>query len=93
VGAQDWEGEHDKHVSILGEGSVFRLLCWGVPHIPKILVMANQMAPSKRIIYNFFLKLLWVHALTNLREAWNKQPIFFSNIISWKPLLFTSPIN
>jgi hypothetical protein len=27
-----------KHASILGEGNVFRLLCWGVLHVPKILV-------------------------------------------------------
>ncbi len=33
MGDVDWEGHHDKHVCILGEGSVFKLLCWGVPHV------------------------------------------------------------
>jgi hypothetical protein len=28
-----------------GEGSIFKLPCWGVAHVSKILVMANQMAP------------------------------------------------
>jgi hypothetical protein len=24
-----------------GEGIIFRLLCWGVPHVPRILVMSQ----------------------------------------------------
>jgi hypothetical protein len=42
VGAGNSEGEHDKHISILEEGSVFRLLCWGVPHVPKIMGMGQS---------------------------------------------------
>jgi hypothetical protein len=31
-----------KHASILGEGSIFWLLCWGAPNVPKILVMGQS---------------------------------------------------
>jgi hypothetical protein len=31
-----------KHGSILGDGSMFRLLCWRVPYVPKILVMGQS---------------------------------------------------
>jgi len=31
-----------KHVSILGRGSIFKLLCQGVPHVPKNLVMGQS---------------------------------------------------
>jgi hypothetical protein len=31
-----------KHASILGKGNVFRLLCLGVLHVPKILVLGQS---------------------------------------------------
>jgi hypothetical protein len=34
--------KHDKECFYFGEGSIFRLLCWGVPHVPKILVMGQS---------------------------------------------------
>ncbi len=37
------KGKHEtKHASILGRGSIFRLLCQGVPHVPKNLVMGQS---------------------------------------------------
>jgi len=37
------KGKHEtKHASILGMGSIFRLLCQGVPHVPKKLVMGQS---------------------------------------------------
>jgi hypothetical protein len=35
-----------KHAFILGEGSLFKLLCQLVAHDPKIWWWANQVAPS-----------------------------------------------
>jgi hypothetical protein len=42
VRGRGWEakGIMTKHAIIFGGvGSIFRLPCWGVPHVPKILVM------------------------------------------------------
>jgi hypothetical protein len=41
------KGSMTKDVSILGEGSIFGLLCWGRVHVPNILVIGNQMDHSK----------------------------------------------
>jgi len=39
------KGKYDKTCLYFAEGSIFKLPCWGVAHVSKILVMANQMAP------------------------------------------------
>jgi hypothetical protein len=39
------KGKMTKHASIWGEGSIFRLLCWGVPHALEILVI-DQTRPK-----------------------------------------------
>jgi hypothetical protein len=36
------KGKHDKAPFYLWEGNKFRLLCWGVPNVPKILVMGQS---------------------------------------------------
>jgi len=41
-GARTPNGSLTKHASILGDGSLSRLLCAGVPHIPKILIMGQS---------------------------------------------------
>jgi hypothetical protein len=42
----NWEwgakGKHDKVNSYFWEGGKFRLLCWGVPNVPKLLVMGQS---------------------------------------------------
>jgi len=38
IGVQGTKGKHDKACFYLG-GSIFRILCRGVPHVPKILVV------------------------------------------------------
>jgi hypothetical protein len=45
VGAQ---GKHDKTCLYFGEGSIFRLPCWGVAQLSKILVMAKWLLSEKR---------------------------------------------
>ncbi len=61
-----------------GEGSIFRLLCWGVPPMfQKYWWWANQLAPSGKKK-----KELWVHP-SLINKSMNKYPPFGTN---WHPI-------
>jgi hypothetical protein len=79
-----------KHASILGEGNVFRLLCWGVLHVPKILVLGQSNSSFwKRHMYivvplPFWYKLKYFSVLSNFWKliyylCWNFNKIKISN--------------
>jgi hypothetical protein len=36
------EGKHDNACFYFGVGSTFRLLCWGVPYVPKTLMVGQS---------------------------------------------------
>jgi hypothetical protein len=54
-GKREVKGCMTKRASIIGEGSLSRLLCWGVPHIPKRLVVGQSNGSSLKGKKN------WVH--------------------------------
>ncbi len=39
MGDASGKGKHDKACFYFEDKCIFRLLCWGVPHVPKVLVV------------------------------------------------------